>query len=222
MKEIFRSCCFVFCVIIGLLGQGRAQIKLHTNGKTTFGPIPSQMPTERVVIDGGNDMALKLKVSQTSNWYQSSSVSVSRQLTASWAVRYNGSDRFFVLGNGDMYARSAWFYSDSTLKYKIASIATPLQNLRKLRGVTFYYKPELPCKDCDAANDDLGASRKQYGVIAQEVEQVFPEMVAENSDKIKLVAYEQLIPVLIEAVKEQQVQLDAMQQEIKLLKEGRK
>lgn len=223
MKDMFRVVVVVaICFIGGSVGHLQAQIKLHTNGKTSFGPIPAQMPSELVLIDAGRDMALKLKVSHNVDWYQSSSASVSRQLTASWVVKYNNSDRFFVLGNGDIYARSAWFYSDSTLKYKIAAIESPLQRLRKLRGVSFYYKPEVPCKDCDPANDDLPASRMQFGVIAQEIEQVFPEMVTENNEKVKLVAYEQLIPVLIEAVKEQQLQMDAMQKEINLLKERRK
>ena len=222
MKDMFRVLLVGVCLMTGVSGFLWAQIKLHTNGKTSFGPIPSQMPSELVLMDAGRDMALKLNVSQSVNWYQSSSASVSRQLTVSWAIRYNGADRFFVLGNGDIYARSAWFYSDSTLKHKIAAIESPLQRIRQLRGVSFYYKPEVPCKDCDPANDDLPSSRMQFGVIAQEIEQVFPEMVTENNEKIKLVAYEQLIPVLIEAVKEQQKQMDAMQKEITLLKEGRK
>jgi hypothetical protein len=199
----------------------QGQIKLHVNGKTSFGPIPMTPPGDRVLIDGGVDRALQLKVSQPINWFQSSSAIVSRQLTVSWAVRYNGADRFYVLGNGDVYARSVWQYSDSSLKHQIAAIASPLDRLQKLRGVTYAYKPEVPCDDCDAPSDDPSVRGRRYGLLAQEVEQVFPEMVTEDADHRKLVAYEQLIPVLVEAVKEQQAQIDAMQLEINKLKSKR-
>lgn len=198
-----------------------AQIKLHANGKTTFGPIPIALPADRVVIDGGNDRALLLKVSHSINWWQSASASVSRQLTANWVIRYNGSDRFFVLGNGDLYARGGWYYSDSTLKDKLAAIENPVERLRKLRGVTFSYKPEPPCRNCDLPTDEPSMLGRRYGLIAQEVEQVFPEMVQEDNNRLKLLAYEQLIPVLVEAIKEQQAQIDALKLEIKELKQDR-
>lgn len=207
------------CLIMAALMPLHAQIKLHTNGKTTFGPIPAVMPTDRVVIDGGADRGLLIKVSQPSNWWQSATASVSRQLTVSWVVRYNGGDRFYVLGNGDVIGRSAYWYSDSTLKRDIAAIENPLHKLKKLRGVSFAYKPEAPCKDCDPPSDEPSVTGRRYGLIAQEVEKVFPEMVREDDQKKKALAYEQLIPVLIEAMKEQQAQIDDLTLEVNKLKQ---
>lgn len=199
------------------------QIKLHTNGKTTFGLIPAVAPAPRVVIYGANDRALQLEVNHLSDWGQSSAVSVTRQNTVSWAVRYNNMDQFWVTGMGNIYARGAYYYSDSTLKQNVATIQSPLSSLKKLRGVTYQYRPEKPCQDCETPpTDDPAASRKQYGIIAQELERVFPEMVVENNEHLKLVAYEQLIPVLIEAVKEQQNQIQDLQKAVNLLEENRK
>ena len=52
------------------------------------------------------------------------------------------------------------------------------------------------------------------GVIAQEVEAVLPELVAENSEGTKSVAYQKLTAVLIEAVKEQQKQIDELKAKV--------
>jgi len=52
-------------------------------------------------------------------------------------------------------------------------------------------------------------STLQYGLIAQEVEKVFPEMVKTiSADGYKGLDYPKLIPVLVEAIKEQQTQIE--------------
>ena len=50
----------------------------------------------------------------------------------------------------------------------------------------------------------------QYGVIAQEVEKILPYAVSTGNDGIKGVSYNQIIPVLIEAVKEQKKELEEL------------
>ena len=69
-------------------------------------------------------------------------------------------------------------------------------------------------------------SRLQYGVIAQEVESVFPEMVKEKSifsnagdDTVyKTVEYTQLIPVLLESIKELNLKVESLELELENLK----
>jgi hypothetical protein len=58
----------------------------------------------------------------------------------------------------------------------------------------------------------------QIGVIAQEIESVIPEVVVENSNGIKSVAYGNITAVLIEAIKEQNVIINKLQTEVNLLK----
>lgn len=50
----------------------------------------------------------------------------------------------------------------------------------------------------------------QVGLLAQEIEKVMPELVIENNDGIKSVNYAGMIPVLIEAFKEQQLEIKAL------------
>jgi hypothetical protein len=80
-------------------------------------------------------------------------------------------------------------YSDVTLKDNIEVISDPLTKVLKLRGVTFTRK-------------DLDDNKTHMGVIAQEVEEVIPEVVITNEDGIKTVAYGNMVGLLIEAVKE--------------------
>jgi len=96
--------------------------------------------------------------------------------------------------------------SDVRLKEDIQTVTSALDILTKLRGVTFYWKNKTT------------SGEKQYGVIAQEVEEVLPELVntvsKEGEETIKVVNYNGLISPMIEAIKEQQQEIQEQQQEI--------
>ena len=102
------------------------------------------------------------------------------------------------------------YSSDRRLKENIRDIPSALDRVRDLHGVIFDWK--------DPAR--AGASnRDQIGLIAQEVEQVFPEAVATNpSTGIKSVAYGNLIAPLIEAIKAQQNMIESQRKEIETLR----
>ena len=92
--------------------------------------------------------------------------------------------------------------SDIRLKTNIETISDALNKVLNLRGVIY---------------DRIDSGERQIGVIAQEVEAVVPELVHEN-DGTKSVAYSNMVAVLIEAIKEQQVQINELRDEIKKLK----
>ena len=91
--------------------------------------------------------------------------------------------------------------SDIKLKTNITTIRNALDKVSKLRGVEFNY---------------IENGTHSIGVIAQEVEEVFPELVF--GDDPKSVAYGNLTAVLIEAVKELKSEVASLKQEIKELK----
>jgi hypothetical protein len=93
--------------------------------------------------------------------------------------------------------------SDINLKTNIKPIISPISKLLELNGVTFDWKK---------------TKESSIGVIAQEVEKVFPELIKETSDNYKTVNYNGLVGVLIEAIKEQQDQINILKQEIQDLK----
>ncbi len=93
--------------------------------------------------------------------------------------------------------------SDVRQKKNITMLDSVLEKIKQIRGVAFNWIGE---KDSD---------QKHLGVIAQEVEKVFPELVHTDSAGMKSVDYNGLAPVLIEAVKEQQQQIKDLQDQIK-------
>ena len=100
-------------------------------------------------------------------------------------------------------------YSDDKLKTKLGNITNALKKLLTLNG--FYFEPNQTAIG-------LGYTpSKQVGVSAQEVQAVLPEVVvpAPIDDKYLTVQYEKIIPLLIEAIKEQQKQIDALTQKVK-------
>jgi hypothetical protein len=94
---------------------------------------------------------------------------------------------------------TAFYSSDVALKENIINIPDPLKSLKKLNGVLFDWKKEYI--DQRGGEDGYFVRKKDVGVIAQEVEKVLPEAVAQRSDGIKAVKYDRLTCLLIEAVK---------------------
>ena len=93
----------------------------------------------------------------------------------------------------------AYVSSDKRLKDNIKNIANPLEKLEKLNGVEFDWNDK---QDLYKGHD--------IGVIAQEVEEVLPEIVETREDGHKAVKYDRMVALLIEAVKEQQQQIDEL------------
>src|SRR3990172_1090829 len=106
--------------------------------------------------------------------------------------------------NADNYAHS--HYSDVRMKRDVANLDGALSNTLRLRVVTFKWNTdEFP---------NLGFSNQtQIGLIAQEVEQVYPELVSVDSNGYKMIDYASLTPILLEAIKEQQVAIIELQQQ---------
>ena len=94
---------------------------------------------------------------------------------------------------------TAFFSSDVALKENIVNIPNPLEALKKLNGVLFDWKKDYI--DSRGGEDGYFVRKKDVGVIAQEVEKVLPEAVAQRSDGVKAVKYDRLTCLLIEAVK---------------------
>lgn len=99
------------------------------------------------------------------------------------------------------------YYSDANLKKDIVEITNPIEKVMSLRGVTF-----RPNETALA----LGITDKEeVGVIAQEVEAVLPQLVTPSAFAgYKTVKYDKLTALLLEAVKAQQLQIDALRAEI--------
>jgi hypothetical protein len=101
--------------------------------------------------------------------------------------------------------------SDERLKQNIEKIEGALDKVLNMRGVYFNWK--------DADDFSADDNSRQIGMIAQEVEEILPEAVILNGVRdYKTIRYSEMISVLVEAIKEQQEQIEIMKDEIAVLK----
>jgi hypothetical protein len=129
--------------------------------------------------------------------------------------RANGSDRFYVLTNGNVQNTNNSYgaISDIKLKENVVDATPKLEKLNQVRIVNYNL---------------IGDEQKQLGVIAQEVEQLFPSMIDESPDRdaegndlgttTKSVKYSVFVPMLIKAIQEQQALITQLQADVATLK----
>ena len=151
---------------------------------------------------------------------------------------FNSTSRFNYIINNNVYSYG-WvfaqdniiaYYSDERLKTKIGNIENPLEKISKLNG--FYY-----------VNNELAHSvgytdtKVQLGLSAQEVQSILPEIVhlapfdmdidpetqqikgSKSGENYLTIEYDKLVPLLVEAIKEQQTIIDKQNNEISEIKE---
>ena len=104
----------------------------------------------------------------------------------------------------------AYSTSDCRLKENIKPIKGALCKVIGVTGNTFNWK-ELSKEEVKTIHGNKG---KDVGVIAQEIEEILPEAVTTRNNGYKAVNYEKIVPLLIEAIKEQQKQIDELKSKI--------
>ena len=97
--------------------------------------------------------------------------------------------------------------SDKRLKENISNINNPVEKVKKLRGVNFSWKADAEHKN-------------NIGFIAQEVQEVVPELVKSKDDGFLTVNYQQMVALLAESMKEQQQVIETLQAEVTQLKKN--
>ncbi len=106
--------------------------------------------------------------------------------------------------NGTVYALNGFSTSDERLKKDIHTLPDALGLVEKLRGVSFRWrKDEFPSRNLPDG--------QQVGLVAQEVEKALPEAVDSDGAGYKAVSYQSVIPVLVEAIKEQEKTIESLQ-----------
>lgn len=95
-----------------------------------------------------------------------------------------------ITASGDVTA-----FSDARVKENVETLSNALESVKQMRGVTY---------------NKIGEEKQSVGVIAQELEEVVPQLVHTDEEGMKSVAYGNITAVLIEALKEQQAQIEEL------------
>jgi Chaperone of endosialidase len=148
--------------------------------------------------------------------YQSSQAYIQFQTSGQTnIIGTNSSDRAFYIQNSTggvflRYNEAAWSgYSDIRIKKNIEQMDSMINKITKLNPVCFHWKSQEETEN------------KNYGLIAQEVENVFPDLVnnvsgTEELPNLKGMSYTNFIPILIKAFQEQQAQINALKAHLNL------
>lgn len=158
-----------------------------------------------------------------------SQVGVRGSVPTTPAASWTGYGGLFTGGLG--YANGVYNLSDRRVKKDVAPITNAIDLIKKINGVSYKY-------NTDVFKSAKGDDRTYLGFIAQDIETVLPEVVANKKFPLgmdeplkagssntetfldaKVVDYVQLVPVLVEAIKEQQKKIEQLEKEIKELKE---
>jgi hypothetical protein len=130
----------------------------------------------------------------TSNGYRVSNLGIGKDAPGGNDLAVKGA----ITAEGDI---TAFYTSDINLKTKIETITGALNKVSTLSGITFNWNEQAQGKD---------QIRREAGVIAQQIHEVLPEAVVERENGNLAVRYEQIIPLLIEAIKELKAEVDLL------------
>lgn len=148
-----------------------------------------------------NEYGMMQITAQTPDYGSALRCVVPTSLSYAYSLWYANADRFFVNATGYLWCYQGNFYgSDSSMKENITDIDNPLNKIQQLRGVRYKYKAITP--------DDIDSQGYRYGFIAQEVERILPEVVKDMPNGTKAITYADIIAVLVEAIKEQQKEMN--------------
>ena len=118
--------------------------------------------------------------------------------TATGALTVTGA----VTATGDI---TAFFTSDKRHKNNIQTIPNALEKVTKLNGVTWEWNDDV---------NEVTKSTPKTGLIAQEVQEVLPEVVKTRDDGFLALDYSKMMGLLVEAIKEQQIQIEELKAQI--------
>ena len=107
-----------------------------------------------------------------------------------------------ITATGDI---TAYYTSDKRHKNNIQTISNAVLKVKQLNGVTWEWNDDV---------NEVTKSTPKTGLIAQEVQQVLPQVVTERNDGFLALDYSKMVGLLVEAIKEQQIQIDQLKAQI--------
>lgn len=200
LRQAFKKVCFILLLTQSLTAF--AQLKVNNIGYIGIG---NNSPTYKLDVEG---------TVRYSNW---TDVILNWSGLSGGPVMYPEQDWYLQLGKSTnrignifvtgIHTNNLWYDSDAEVKQEIQSVKSAVKLVQALNGKTYRFKdyffenlPEVEKKIY---------TRTQFGFIAEELEQVLPSLVYTDSGTThSRINYIGIIPILVEAIKEQQLLID--------------
>lgn len=217
---------------LGIAGNGQAgynyavwgQLLGSNNGAAIFGTVPGKSET---VVNGMYAGYFRGNVHMEDNLYVEDNLGVGTT-TPAYKLEVNGD----INALGVVMSKGVILTSDSTKKTDIQALGNGnLSRLNSLKVVTFKYEqPEIiaqrqvmgMAQDTGKVEVSLPVAipnaelyeQTQIGLLAQDLQQVYPDLVVADKEGILGINYTGLVAVLVAAMKEQQAEIEALKQKI--------
>ena len=218
MKKVF----ILILALFGLFGISNAQIKLHSNGQISF---QSTTTTGGVQIEAAGKSIFEPNI--TASGSDLTKGKVQTPLVRLWTVFKPSAspsiprNRFYVTGNGDVYSIGQYTIGNESSKghYPIENASTLLSTLNgyyfdnhDFDGFEpdFIGNPNIAPEAIDGLMKDLNID-KSLGLSVDGLESVLPEAIRHDPDGMVYINYSAVIPVLVEAFKEQQTRIEQLE-----------
>jgi hypothetical protein len=189
-----------------LMADGNVSYGSTYTGNMTSGYIPKWDTTAGAFVNSlfsDNGTSATVSGNLTCTNLTTGSISSSSTIQTSGSVETYSGD--FSTIYGDVYCVELHESSDQNIKTNIVDLPSLGDKLFSLRPVTFNFLLPSP-KTPD--------TRLHMGFIAQEVQKIFPDIVSENKNGLLSISYNQLIPVLVQTVKEQNDKIKSLEERI--------
>jgi len=168
-----------------------------STGNLYYGIHPASTSTtsddKNIIKIGGTYGDLTHFYQSTSSYSNAFVSEVLNQYTKCYVVKYGGSHNFYIYGNGKVWHSGIQQLSDESLKENVVEIGNSLELLSQLRPVKYNYIQGA--FGGESLNPEI-----EYGLIAQEVEMVIPDVVETRDDGLKGISYNELTALLIDAI----------------------
>ena len=204
---------FFFVIVFSvLLSNSYGQLELNSSGNVGIGDTPN---TYKLYVKGntyfdpiGADHQLRIaETSDEACLYPNSSNS-----------GYLGSYSYYFARTytRNIYRDNEYTISDNRIKTNIREIENPLLTITQLNGVRFDFTAEaFPNETVEKRQELLERGKDSYGFIAQDIQEVIPKAVIYDSiSELYYLSTDEIIPILVEAMKEQQSLIEELQSEM--------
>lgn len=225
MKDGTKLIACLICMVMSC--QMFGQMKVYNNGSVAIGANTLNASASQLTVFGNNKTlgSKNFSVSFSMDDFGSAKIEgltqfngrawssfFAKQGTLNYAAYYNGN----VMVYGNSYASS-----DMNLKENIHPIDRPLERVLRLNGIVFDFKKDSLDYPEESMEFMESCRTNNLGFIAQEVQNVLPELVIEDIASGTLALnYNGFSAILVEAIKEQQETIESLKREVEELKRG--
>ncbi|WP_455668938.1 tail fiber domain-containing protein [Phocaeicola sp.] len=195
----FLKILFIFAVMFTIANIANAQIKYNSNGKLTIGNVTPYSFYQATIYGSAYFK------DYSNHFFQIDITPAATRLASHYdqVVFYNTAAGKF----NSIQVQSVYNYSDARAKTNIKALENGLDIIKQLRPVSYDF--------INGTTSRSGGDGKELGLLAQEVEEILPNIVFTDEEGKKLINYTALMPLMINAIK-------TLQQEVDQLKRNKK